>query len=176
MSAAIKRGKYMRGDPGLLDIAKGAITGFLTGGPSGALQGAYQGIAGPAVIPPIPSGMGGAAININPPFGGPPGAGFTVGVGPVTVGAGLNEVREVAGMIGPGATNGRGALPPRGYHWNKTGYFLKTGQYVAPGTKAVRNRRRNPLNPRALDRAMGRLQSAKRASKKIGRISVRAKC
>jgi len=63
-----------------------------------------------------------------------------------------------------------------GYHWNKSGYFLLTGEYVAPGTKAVRNRRRNPANPRATSNAIMRLKGAKRYAKSLSAISIRKKC
>lgn len=52
---------------------------------------------------------------------------------------------------------------PKGYHLNKSGYFLKDGTYVAPGTKWVRNRRRNPLNIRALRKANSRQRGFLRA-------------
>ncbi|GAG96208.1 unnamed protein product, partial [marine sediment metagenome] len=39
--------------------------------------------------------------------------------------------------------------------------------------KQVKNRRRNPLNPRALDRSLSRITSAKRASKKLSRVTIR---
>jgi hypothetical protein len=42
----------------------------------------------------------------------------------------------------------------RGFHLNKSGYYTKGGTYVAPRSKWVKNRRRNPLNPRALSRAI----------------------
>jgi len=81
------------------------------------------------------------------------------------------------------AMNGAGNLPPSGYHWNKTGYYRggRPGsagpvEFVAPGTVAVKNRRRNPLNPRALDRSMGRITSAKKAASKLGRITIRKAC
>jgi len=54
-------------------------------------------------------------------------------------------------------------LCPPGCHPNKSDYFLKGGTFVAEGTRCVTNRRRNPLNPRALDRAAGRLRSAQKA-------------
>jgi len=60
-----------------------------------------------------------------------------------------------------------------GYHWNKSGYFLMTGEYVAPGTKAVRNRRMNPCNPRAVSRSIRRVKGAKRFAKSISHISIR---
>jgi len=56
-------------------------------------------------------------------------------------------------------------LCPPGCHANKADYFLKSGSFVAAGTRCVTNRRRNPLNPRALDRAAGRLRSAQKAVK-----------
>jgi hypothetical protein len=71
------------------------------------------------------------------------------------------------------------SCPPRpkctGYHLNKTSYFRKGGPcspypeggYVEKGSTWVRNRRRNPLNPRAASRAMARLTSAKRATRSI---------
>lgn len=66
--------------------------------------------------------------------------------------------------------------PGPGYHLNKSGYYLQDGTYVAPQSVWVKNRRRNPLNPRALDRAIGRISSAKNASKKLSRITVRKAC
>ncbi len=75
----------------------------------------------------------------------------------------------------PPPTNGqRGGCPPRGAapakilcppgcHANKAGYHLKNGTFVQEGSRCVTNRRRNPLNPRALDRAAGRLRSAQKA-------------
>lgn len=65
---------------------------------------------------------------------------------------------------------------PSGYHVNKSSYWLKDGTFIPKGTRWVRNRRRNPLNPRALDRAMGRISSAKNAASKLGRITIRKKC
>jgi len=60
-----------------------------------------------------------------------------------------------------------------GYHWNKSGYFLMSGEYIAPGTKAVRNRRRNPANPRATSNAITRIKGAKRYAKSLSAISIR---
>lgn len=70
-----------------------------------------------------------------------------------------------------GATNGHG--PPKGYRLNKTGYYTKSGGWVEPGTKYVKIRRRNPLNPKAADRAISRITSAKKASAKLSRVSIR---
>jgi len=63
-----------------------------------------------------------------------------------------------------------------GYRANRSGYWLQGGQYVEPGTVCVRKRRMNPLNPRALSRAMRRIESAKRATSVLSRISIRKKC
>ena len=60
-----------------------------------------------------------------------------------------------------------------GYHWNKSSYFLMSGEYVPAGTRAVKNRRRNPCNPRAVSRALSRVKSAKRFAKSISHVSIR---
>lgn len=60
----------------------------------------------------------------------------------------------------------------RGYHLNKTSYFLKTtGQFVPAGTKWVRNRRMNPLNPRALRRAFRREDGFERFVRRAAKSS-----
>jgi len=61
---------------------------------------------------------------------------------------------------------------PQGYHPNKSGYYTQEG-YIEEGSRCVKNRRRNALNPRALTRAVGRIKSAKTASKILGRITIR---
>ncbi|MEN8176310.1 MAG: hypothetical protein ABFS23_11135 [Pseudomonadota bacterium] len=60
-----------------------------------------------------------------------------------------------------------------GFHPNKSDYFLKDGTFVEKGSRCVKNRRRNPLNPRAASRAIGRLESAKKATKRLNRITIR---
>ncbi|NIP95040.1 MAG: hypothetical protein GWO24_16970 [Akkermansiaceae bacterium] len=77
------------------------------------------------------------------------------------------------GGFGTGGPNGAGIGCPSGYHPNKSSYFLRDGTFIARGTKCVKNRRRNPANPRALDRAIGRLNSAKRLQHKLGGFSTR---
>lgn len=62
-----------------------------------------------------------------------------------------------------------------GYHLNKSDYFLRDGSFIPAGTKWVKNRRRNALNPRALSRSMSRITSAKKAATALGRISIRKK-
>lgn len=62
--------------------------------------------------------------------------------------------------------NGRPATPG-GYHWNKGTYWTKQGVVFA-GTKLVKNRRMNPLNPRALSRAIRRGDTFVRFAKSFG--------
>lgn len=145
------------GDPFLGGLLKGAgklvggaVKGFVSGGPLGALTGAAGAVFGggsavPAGVPMMniaqrPISVAGKVQM--PPFGFPAiSGGLSLGapVGPMTTGA----------MVG-------GVVEPKGYHRNKTGYFLKSGQYVPPGTKWVRNRRTNPANGRALRKAVSR--------------------
>lgn len=150
-------GAAWAGDPGLFDIIKGvgkAALGFVTGGPVGA------------VAATLPSLMGGGGGRQTSPARGlaprgalprPPGARFSTG----------------------GTMGGPASMPPSmngergchsGYHLNKSGYWLKSGQYVPPRSRCVKNRRRNSLNPRALDRAIGRLEGAKKIQAKLSSI------
>jgi len=66
-------------------------------------------------------------------------------------------------------------VKPSGYHLNKSGYFLRDGTYIEPRSVYVKNRRRNPANPRAIDRSIGRIESAKRMASRLGRITIRKK-
>jgi hypothetical protein len=73
----------------------------------------------------------------------------------------------------PGAPTGSqvcGDGRVRATHSNKSGYHLKDGTYVAPGSRCVANRRRNPLNPRALSRAMSRVAGAQKAVRSLIRF------
>lgn len=89
---------------------------------------------------------------------------------------------QVNGQLGPkgGPAPAAGIACPAGYHPNKTGYWIQspmgTPSYVTPGERCVKARRRNPLNPRAWDRAYSRLKSAKRWQKKMGTITFRETC
>jgi hypothetical protein len=103
--------------------------------------------------------------------------GTTISVGP----GGINYGAPQATAYFPGVQSGSSSTAAActngsGTHLNKTGYFLKSGQYVAPRTKCVKNRRRNPLNPRALSRSMSRLASAKRAAKALDRFEIKGRC
>jgi hypothetical protein len=171
------------GDPGIFGTIwggiKGAVGGLVTGGPLGMVGGAIRGALdqGKTVTTAQP---------FLPPLVGPYGSmplPTTLPIQEVRNGGRPPTGRERVEMILPGGRTGYEAMTAEdqragrqssaGYHWNKAGYFLKSGQWVGKGTREVKNRRRNPLNPRALDRSISRITSAKRASKKLGRISIR---
>jgi len=83
----------------------------------------------------------------------------------------------------PGGETGLGEGCTVGHRANKSGYWVygrggdpNNATYVAPETVCVKSRRMNPLNPRALSKAMRRIESAKRATTVLGRITIRKKC
>lgn len=179
MSVKVARSKYT-GDPGLgsfLGKVAGGIGGFLLGGPAGAAAGA--GLAGRLLgggSPQVPQvatpgfpgpGRGRRPPAINPPFGGPPGVG--VGI-PGLFGrarAGVGEQLQVPQTRNGAPPAGMKLACPSGFRPNKTSYFLKDGTFVPEGSKCVKIRRRNPMNPKALDRAISRMNSAKRLQSKL---------
>lgn len=195
MSAAIKLSKAnYRGDPGLFGFLGkalgtvgrglvGAATGFVTGGPGGAIMGAARTVLGskPQVLMTASPSPGTVLTAGNMPglpalpgVGTPPlaaqGGGIMIG-GPRGVQIGRYAPTYPTSGAGQPAQNGAGCL--RGHHLNRTGYFTKSSGWVEKGTVCVRNRRRNPLNPRALSRAMSRLASAKKATDCLKRYSIR---
>jgi len=62
-----------------------------------------------------------------------------------------------------------------GFHLNKSDYFLKDGTFIRKGSVCVKNRRKNPLNPRALSSAIQRVESAKKKEQVLKRITIRCK-
>lgn len=108
---------------------------------------------------------------------GPGGSIFATGEGKATAyfpGSGLAQ--DPFGGVQSGASSTAAVCAVgSGMRLNKTGYFLRSGQYIAPRTKCVKSRRRNPLNPRALSRAMSRLASAKKAAKALDRFEVKGR-
>lgn len=155
----------MRGDPGLF----GAIGGFLKGAAgsligggnpiAGGIRGAVSGWKGPTQPRmPAPPQIAAPPRGVNLPFRGARGAGVPSPVGRISVG----EVQA-----------GTKIACPSGFHANKSDYFLRDGTYVPKGSKCVKNRRRNPMNPRALDRAIGRMNSAKRLQSKLSGFSTK---
>jgi hypothetical protein len=119
-----------------------AAGGFMGGGLLGSLMGPGQGANR---LPTLPG-------HTTPSDGGIP--------GPVE----WMRNQGVRGLA-PEATGGC----PRGYHPNKTGYYTSQG-FVAPGSACVKNRKRNPLNPRAASRAMARLEGARKATRAISKF------
>jgi len=57
--------------------------------------------------------------------------------------------------------------PPRGFHLNKSSYFLRDGTFVERGTVFVRNRRLNNANGRAQAKAITRLEKGADNAKKL---------
>jgi len=129
------------GDPGWLSslwkkVIKPAA-GFLIGGPVGAVIGAASSGAGQAVGPPAPA--------LAPPPG-------SIG-GAVTFPGGTRVA--VAGVIPHAGAPGMAGHTPAGFHLDK-----KTR------TRWVRNRRMNVANPRALRKAMRRVQGFEKLAKR----------
>ncbi len=87
------------------------------------------------------------------------------------------------GAVGVDTTPAIGC--PKGYKPNKSGYFRTIKSpgnpqgsvyYIQPGSRCVKIRRRNAANPRAADRALGRIKSAKRFAKKMSAVTIRSTC
>jgi len=87
------------------------------------------------------------------------------------------EMRELSAggqqvMVRPIGGGGL-ACPPTsgmgcpGFHKNKSGHWTASG-FVAKGTKWVKNRRMNPLNPRAARRSIRRLQGTAAFARAMG--------
>jgi len=143
--------------PGAFRIPKGGL-------PAGCGPG--MAVSGNFCIPKAP------ALGINPPFAGARGIGIDTPFGRYSLGEQMNG----AGAMDLGAMQAGKPCPVSGYHWNKSGYFLQSGEYVPPGTKMVKNRRRNPANPRATSNAITRIKGAKRYAASLSSISIRKKC
>jgi hypothetical protein len=154
-------GHYMRGDPGIFgDIwggIKGAVGGFVSGGPLGAIGGALRGSG--IIKPSAPRQL--QAPGQLPPIMAPT---STTSIGP---GGSVFKRTEYGvqtqGMPAMGAACEDGC--PKGYHLNKSSYFTREG-FVAAGTKCVKNRRMNVVNPKALRRGIRRAKGAVKLLKK----------
>lgn len=189
MSLAIAAAKP-QGDPGLfgfLGKAVGTVTGLAASfipGPAGAIARTLQSrIFGggttarplPQAMPPLPS----IQQYTPPPSFKPELRARTMGTGSMPqLPPGVSEERLITDITPAIAC-------PKGYRPNKSAYYrrLKTpgnpdGQliYVTPKSRCVRIRKRNAANPRAADRAIGRIKSAKRFAKKMGSITIRETC
>ena len=74
-------------------------------------------------------------------------------------------------MVGPAPFGANGMACETGFRPNKTSYFLKDGTFIEKGTRCVKRRQRNPMNPRALSRAIGRIDAGKRFQNRMSQIS-----
>ena len=192
MSLAMKvsrRGRY--GDPGIFGFLGGVVktvtgvAGAVLPGPLGTvaktLSNALPGKnllqpsprPGPGTTLAMPTGNMPVLTLPGTPTVGLPGTGFGV------------PVPTSAPMTGMEAGSGGMVACKPGYRMNKSKYFterdvfgVKTGGVTIhqKGTTCVKSRRMNPLNPRAISRAIRRLESAKRATSRLSRVSIRGGC
>lgn len=183
MSYAMKvarRGRY--GDPGLFGVlgsvikTVGGVAGGLLPGPAGTVvRGITSALPGKNLLAPRAPGPGTSGGLMLPSGSIPtismPGTGATplIPMG--------NMPTTTAVDMGGGA-KGCNA----GYRLNKSGYWsnknklLPGASWTAPGTACVKRRRMNPLNPRAISRAIRRIESAKRATSRLSKVTVRGGC
>lgn len=113
-------------------------------------------------------GIGGAIQQINKPRT-PFAPGQTPFVGP---GSNLPALPKpgLGGAVErflPGGSSGYVCPTGGGGHVNKTGYWLKDGTYVPPGSRIVKNRRMNPGNASALRRSIRREQAFVGLAKRV---------
>lgn len=101
------------------------------------------------------------------------GGGTTIGPGGSLFSTGSGSATAYFSPQGTAvATCGTGM---RGTHLNKTTYRTLDGTLVPKGTRCVKNRRRNPLNPRALTRAISRVSAAKSFARVLDRVEIKAR-
>ena len=174
MSLAVKQARFQaRGDPGLF----GSIGKFI-GGAAKIVGGILPGPLGIAarfaggLLAPTPTSMRQGFVGPPRPTS-PAGRDLLAQQGRLNMFGGLAPAVAVAAA---GQARGAGLACPKGMKPNKSDYFLKSGQFVPAGTRCVSIRYRNPLNPRAADRAISRLESAKKAVTRLNRITIRSKC
>lgn len=158
MSLAIKQARFASQGGRSGNVQAGGIFGSIFGGIKKGISAALGTVPviGPAIaigttIAKRRGGAGAPAPPRPPPltFGGP---------GPIAPSA------AAVGVVGTTIAC------PSGFHANKSSYFTLAG-HVPKGSRCVRNRRRNPMNPRALDRAISRVDSGKRLQSKLASIT-----
>jgi len=202
MSMAINRASYT-GDPGIFDIfqkvaAVGA--GFIPGVGSTLSQYISNiGIRGPTVAGPgsVPTfsekTLAGTRVHLGHGHSGATGGHewltqqlARAAGGPMGIVNGQIPAPGIPAWLQraiPGGRTGMMAAPNGaamngtmgGYHLNKSNYFLMSGEFVAAGTRWVKNRKRNPANARATSRAISRIGGAKKYTDSLSRISIRKK-
>jgi len=154
------------GDPGWLSsIWKGikkvapAIIGGIVGGPAGAIIGAAGGGGGGKPTPNVPMTIPGTMA------GGvtfPGGTGIQLGYVPGQMTRA--QAQQMPGKFAGGRPGATGGMCPTGYHYAKDG-----------SGRMVRNRRMNIANPRALRRAMRRVQGFEKMAKRTIQFTRRVK-
>lgn len=186
MSYAIKvaRASY-QGDPGLFGFIGKAlgtvarVAGGILPGPAGTIARAVGGALAPASTAVMRPSSQVLVSSVRPGFvqtaGGIPAPQLTLPGGRQLSLQGTTIVSgptSAAGQTGPVRGPLLGGRPQtatceRGYHYNRTGYQTKRYGWVEAGTVCVKNRKRNPLNPKALSRALARTASARKAIKAL---------
>ena len=162
-----------------------AMPGVGDPGPFGFIGSAIKKVAGIAKFIPGPIGWAAGAVSKFMPSGQTaaprPVPSFPMQP-PMTFAPTQLPQQPVPGIVGIGpsyeptpATNGK-IGSPAGYHVNESDYFLKDGTFVSAGSRWVKNRKRNPLNPKAASKAIGRIEQLKRATERFKRITIKKKC
>lgn len=166
------------GDPGLGGFLKGlgkAAVGFVTGGPAGALSSVANSLSSRTTTQALqtPRTIIGGPLGIAlPSFGAPASSSSGGGVKISGVRKGRADPWAGGGQLYHETTKVGGC--PRGFHPNKSSYYRQVEGgvvYVPKGTLCVKNRSRNPMNSRALRRAVGRVDAAKIWQGKLAEIS-----
>lgn len=142
---------------GTLGGIAGAIGGFVTGGPVGAIAGyktgSQLGTSPNSAVTPLPSIPGIAS-------------GGLFGSGPITI-PGIGTAGTIP-LGFPGTAPQTGGQCPRGYHLNKHALAASKRHGALPARSiCVRNRHLNPMNPRALSRALRREKRARKIVRKL---------
>lgn len=176
------RGDYYRGD--FLGGLIGAVGGFLTGGPAGAIIGGVSGLLAkkhPSLPQPslqFPKPPGGGLFSGTAPF--VPSQTGIVNVGGMGSQTGIINLAGNPADVTPTMPSGIPGVtgPMRGYHANKSTYETRgggTSRWGGPGTlqihpkgsTMVRNRRMNVGNARALKRALSRAGGFARLARRV---------
>lgn len=170
---ALNRSEF-RGDPGFFgDIFK-TVTGFISD-PIGTVVDVATKFIGGSDPPPKPIAVSVAQatqpILVQDKFPGELGP-FDLDIfgagqpgASLSFGAGRNGARAVA-------ANGK---CESGFHLNRSEYVLKNGTRILKGTVCVKDRRMNPLNPKAADKAIRRVGRAKAATESLDRVTIKCR-
>lgn len=165
-AGTVHNGRGPTGDPGLFGFLKGVAKtagSFLTGGPVAAVSTAANLITGRRATPRVPTGSIGFAQQ-------GPGQRVVPAPGPRAAIQRALPFGQTGLMVERNGAVGTKLACPGGFHPNKASYFLRDGTFVPEGSRCVKNRRRNPMNPRALRRAVSRVEMGKKWQGKLREI------